>query len=114
MYAMCYADLVDSEGAVVTLVARRPADVASSTQKWLVYAFFVGVEDVKFAFMANSGCCKGGGCPALPPDSLGGLGRTIMEWVLAMGCCFLERRCSGMSRSPATRDIRNRVRGWVF
>jgi hypothetical protein len=48
MYAMC-AGLVDSEGAVGTLVARRPDRI---TNPEVVYAF-VGVEDVKFVFMAS-------------------------------------------------------------
>jgi hypothetical protein len=69
----------------MTLVARRPDRI---TNPEAVYAF-VGVEDVKFVFMANSDCCRGGGCPYLPPDSLGGVGGTTMEWVLAMG--FLEQ-----------------------
>jgi hypothetical protein len=44
-----YAGLVDSEGAVVALVARRPDRIINPE---VVYAF-VGVENVKFAFMAN-------------------------------------------------------------
>jgi hypothetical protein len=80
MYAM-YADLVDSEEAVVTLVARRPDRITNSE---VVYAF-VGVEDAKFVFMASSGCCKEGGCPSLPPDPLGGLDRTTMRVGLGDG-----------------------------
>jgi hypothetical protein len=34
-----------------------------------VVCAFVGAEDVKFAFLDNSDCCKGFGCPSLPPDS---------------------------------------------
>jgi hypothetical protein len=74
----------------------------------VVYAF-VGVEDVKFAFLDNSDCCKGCGCPALPPDPLGGVGRTMMEWVLTPG--FLEQ---GFRNEQVRRDIRNRIRGWPF
>jgi hypothetical protein len=96
---------VDSEGAVVALVARRPDRI---TNPEVVYAL-IGVEDVKFVFMGSSDCCKGGGCPSLPPDSLGGLGRTAMEWVLAMG--FLEQV---FRNEQVRRDIRSRVRGWVF
>jgi hypothetical protein len=88
------------------LVARRPDRLINPE---VVYAF-VGVENVKFVFMASSGCCKGSGCPSLLPDSLGGLGRAIMEWVLAMGG-FLEQV---FRNEQVRRDIRNRVRGWVF
>jgi hypothetical protein len=104
MYEM-YAGHVDSEEAVATLVARRPDRIANPE---VAYAF-IGVEDVEFVFLANSGCCKGGGCPSLPPDSLGGLGRTIVEWVLAVG--FLEQV---FRNEQVRRDIRNRVQGWVF
>jgi hypothetical protein len=99
MYEM-YADHVDSKGAVVTLVARRPDRIINPE---VVYAF-VGVENVKFAFLANSDCCTGGGCPSLPPDSLGGLGKTMMEWVLTTG--FLEQV---FRNEQVRRDIRNRV-----
>jgi hypothetical protein len=68
----------------------------------VVYAF-VGVENVKFVFMASSDCCTGGGCPFLPPDSLGGLGRAMMEWVLTTG--FLEQV---FRNEQVRRDIRNR------
>jgi hypothetical protein len=95
-----------SEGAVVALVARRPDRIINPEA---VYAF-VGVEDVEFVFLANSAdCCTGGGCPSLPPDPLGGLGRAIMEWVLTTG--FLEQV---FWNEQVRRDIRNRVRGWVF
>jgi hypothetical protein len=60
---------------------------------------FMGVEDVKFVFLDNSGCCKGCRCPALPPGSFGGVGRTMMEWVLTPG--FLWSRCSAMRRRSA-------------
>jgi hypothetical protein len=52
------------------------------TNPEVVYAF-VGVEDVKFVFMASSGCCKGkgSGCPCLPPGPLGGVGRTTIHGV---------------------------------
>jgi len=104
MYEM-YAGHVDSEDAVVTLVARRPDRI---TNPEVVYAF-VGVENVKFVFLANSDCCTGGGCPSLPPDSLGGLGRTMMEWVLTTG--FLEQV---FRNEQVRRDIRNRVRAWAL
>jgi hypothetical protein len=104
MYEM-YANNVDSKEAVVTLVARRPDRIINPA---VVYAF-VGVENVKFVFMANSDCCTGGGCPSLPPDSLGGLGRTMMEWVLT--AVFLEQV---FRNEQVRRDIRNRVRGWVL
>jgi hypothetical protein len=97
--------LVDSEEAVVALVARRPDRIINPE---LVYGF-VGVENVEFAFMASSGCCKGSGCPSLPPDPLGGVGRTIMEWVLAMG--FLEQV---FRNEQVRRDIRNRAQAWGF
>jgi hypothetical protein len=106
MYEL-YADHVDSEEAVVALVARRPDRIINPE---VVYAF-IGVENAKFVFLASSGCCKGGGggCPSLPPDSLGGLGRTTMEWVLTTG--FLEQV---FRNEQVRRDIRNRVQGWVF
>jgi hypothetical protein len=72
----------------------------------VVYAF-VGAENVKFAFLGNSDCYTGCGCPALPPDSLGGVGRAMMEWVLTPG--FLEQV---FRNEQVRRDIRNRVRGW--
>jgi hypothetical protein len=104
MYEM-YADHVDSKGAVVALVARRPDRI---TNPEVVYAF-VGFEDAEFVFLANSDCCTGGGCPSLPPDSLGGLGRTIMECVLTTG--FLEQV---FRNEQVRRDIRNRVRKWAL
>jgi hypothetical protein len=71
-----------------------------------VYAF-VGAEDVKFSFLGNSDCCcTGCGCPALPPDSLAGVGRTMMEWVLTPGCLEQVFR-----NEQVRRDIRNRIRG---
>ena len=106
MYEM-YANHVDSEDTVVALVARRPDRIINPE---VVYAF-VGVENVKFAFLANSDCCTGGGCPSLPPDApLGGLGRAMMEWVLTTG--FLEQQV--FRNEQVRRDIRNRVRGWVI
>jgi hypothetical protein len=48
MYEM-YADHVDSKGAVGALVARRPDRIINPE---VVYAF-VGVENVKFAFLAE-------------------------------------------------------------
>jgi hypothetical protein len=104
MYEM-YAGHVDSEGAVVALVVRRPDRIINPG---VVYAF-VGVEDVKFAFLANSDCCTGGGSPSLPPEPLGGLGRTMMEWVLTTG--FLEQV---FRNEQVRRDIRNRGRGWAL
>jgi hypothetical protein len=104
MYEM-YANHVDSEDSVVTLVARRPDRISNPE---VVYAF-VGVANVKFAFLANSGCCTGGGCPSFPPDPLGGLGRTMTEWVMTPG--FLEQV---FRHEQARRDIRNRVRAWPF
>ena len=98
-----YASRVVPENAVVTLVARRPDRMINPE---VVYAF-VGAENVKFAFLGNSDCCTGCGCPALPPDSLGGVGRTMMEWVLTPG--FLEQV---FRNEQVRRDIRNRVRGW--
>ena len=74
----------------------------------VVYAF-VGVENVKFVFLASSDCCTEGGCPSLPPDSLGGLGRTMMEWVMTPG--FLEQV---FRNEQVRRDIRNRARAWAF
>ena len=45
----------------------------------------------------------------MPPDSLGGLGRTMMEWVLTTG--FLEQV---FRNEQVRRDIRNRVRAWAL
>jgi hypothetical protein len=83
------------------------------TNPEVVYAF-VSAEDVKFVFMDNSDCCKGCGCPALPPDSLGGVGRTqdhdgVGPNVLTPG--FLEQV---FRNEQVRRDIRNRIRGWPF
>ena len=83
--------------------------IASSTRKWEVVYAFVGVEDVKFVFLANSDCCTGGGCPSLPPDPLGELGRAMAEWVMTLG--FLEQV---FRNEQVRRDIRNRVRAWAF
>jgi hypothetical protein len=78
----------------------------------------VGVEDVKFVFLNNSDCatadcCKGCGCPALPPDSL----THSAEWagphngvgpdVLTPG--FLEQV---FRNEQVRRDIRKRIRVW--
>ena len=104
MYEM-YANHVDSEDTVVALVARRPDRIVNPE---VAYAF-VGVANVKFAFLGNSDCCTGGGCPSLPPDSLGGLGRAMAEWVMTPG--FLEQV---FRNEQARRDIRNRARAWAF
>jgi hypothetical protein len=64
MYEMYAAIMWISEDTVVTLVARRPDRIINPE---VVYAF-VGVENVKFVFLAKSDCCTGGGCPSLPPD----------------------------------------------
>jgi hypothetical protein len=105
-----YACRVEPENAVVALVARRPDRMINPE----VVCAFVGVEDVKFAFLDNSDCCKGCGCPALPPDAdpLGGVGRrtSMMEWaVLTLG--FLEQV---FRNEQVRRDTRNRIRGWPF
>jgi hypothetical protein len=104
MYEM-YANHVDSEGTVVTLVARRSDRIINPE---VVYAL-VGVANVEFAFLANSDCCIGGGCPSLPPDSLSRLGRTMVEWVMTPG--FLEQV---FRNEQVRRDIRNRARAWAF
>jgi hypothetical protein len=65
----------------LNLVSRTSRATTRFINPAVVYAF-VGVENVEFVFMASSDCCTGGGCPFLPPDSLGGLGRAMMEWVL--------------------------------
>jgi hypothetical protein len=49
-------------------------------------------------------------CSPPPPDPLGGVGRAIMEWVLAMG--FLLEQV--FRNKQVRRDIRNRVREWVI
>jgi hypothetical protein len=98
-----YATLVKPENAVVALVARRPDRIINPE---VVYAF-VGVEDVEFAFLDNSGYCRGCGCPSLPPDSFAGVGRAMMEWVLTPG--FLEQV---LRNEKARRDTKSRIRGW--